>query len=175
MVSIVLEKQQKARETKLAFLAVHYGGAFYEGKKKKITHSCFKHLLLQVVHSKMISDVSTLFQTAVLFKIFASRVLIPSRAKQLIPCDVQVVLSHLLMLPVCVEFFQRMRCWFTWSGVEGERSQVSSASLLPRQLIHHTSDLKKKKKKIEYLSRWSNNPTLCSKSNLVVAPCTCSQ
>lgn len=45
MVSIVLEKQQKARETKLAFLAVHYGGAFYEGKKKKsptaVLNICF--------------------------------------------------------------------------------------------------------------------------------------
>lgn len=79
LVSLVLEKQQKAKGTKLAFLAVLYGVVLYEIKKekKKSSHSCFKHLLLQV-HSKMISDVSKLFQTAVLFKIFASRVLIPS-------------------------------------------------------------------------------------------------
>lgn len=35
LVSTVLEKQQKAKETKLAFLAVLYGGASYEEKGKK--------------------------------------------------------------------------------------------------------------------------------------------
>lgn len=104
LVSTVLEKQQKAKETKLAFLAVLYGGASYEekGKKKKGSQSCFKHLLLQV-HHRMISDVSKLFQTAILFKIFASRDLISSWAKQLVTCDVQVVLVHLLIF-ACVSW-----------------------------------------------------------------------
>lgn len=71
-------------------------------RQKKGSQSCFKHLLLQV-HHRMISDVSKLFQTTILFKIFASRDLISSWAKQLITCDVLVVLVHLLIF-ACVSW-----------------------------------------------------------------------